>query len=274
MMLVKVDVINQRGNILTLEMAESESLYQVNEIDGLNPVKAELVSVSYAGAPGEQFQSARRGPRDITFKLSLDPDFVGDTITSLRNDLYSYFLPTSKIDMRFHLSNGLMLDISGIVEDFSSPQFAQDPDVTVSVRCFNPDFVDTRIISLTGATVDDNTNTLITYPGTVDSGVVLTMNFIRTVTAFSMYNRGENGVLQQLDFNGTLIPDDTLVISSLQGSKGITLTRSGVSSSYLYGRTAQSSWISLTEGVNEFRVFANGDPIDYELEYVVKYGAI
>jgi len=65
-----------------------------------------------------------------------------------------------------------------------------------------------------------------------------------------------------------------LVISSLQGAKGITLTRAGVASSLLYGRSAQSNWIQLFPGNNNFRIFAPGDPIPYVLEYVVRYGGL
>jgi len=65
-----------------------------------------------------------------------------------------------------------------------------------------------------------------------------------------------------------------LVISSLQGNKGITLTRASVTSSFLYGRSAQSSWIKFVEGLNQFRVYALGDPVPYVLEYLVRYGGL
>jgi hypothetical protein len=270
----KVDVTNRKGDVLSLEMEENDSGYQINTIDGLDPVPANLVSTSYANTDGEQFQSAKRGARNVKIKLDLDPDFIDDTYTSLRQGLYSFFMPKSQISMRFYLATGLYVDIIGYVEEMSSPMFQQDPNVDISIMCFQPDFIDSRIVTIEGLTVDDSTNTEIDYPGTVETGTVLTLNVNRVLAAFTIYNMDEAGNLSQLDFDGSLLNGDQLIISSLRGSKGITLIRASVSSSYLYGRSAQSSWIEFLEGLNEFRVYAPGDPVPYELEYIVRYGGL
>lgn len=273
-MLSKFDVTNARGNVLSFEMEESDNPYQVAEIEGLDPVKATLVSTSYAGADDEHFQSAKRGARNIKIKLDLDPDFNPKTYTDLRQDLYRYFMPKSQISLRFYLTSGLYVDIPGVVEEMSSPLFEQDPKVDISVMCFKSDFIDGRMVTVEGGTVDDNTSIEIDYPGTVETGTVVTLNLNRDLTDFSIYNMDEGGKLYQLDFTGDLLDGDQLVISSLRGSKGITLTRDSVSSSMLYGRSSQSSWIELTEGLNQFRIYAEGDPIPYILEYVVRYGGL
>src|SRR5687768_2231643 len=98
-------------------MEENDGGYQVAEIDGLAPVKATLVSTSYAGADGENFQSAKLPARNIKIALDLDPDFNPKTYTDLRKDLYTYFMPKSQITLRFYLTSGLYLDIVGIVEE-------------------------------------------------------------------------------------------------------------------------------------------------------------
>lgn len=270
----KLDITNARGNVLSLEIEEDDGPYQVNSIEGLDPGKAALVSSSYAGADGGVFQSATRPPRNIVIKLDLDPDFDPTTYESARSELYKWFMPKATITQRYYLSTGLYLDIEGIVESNDSPIFDEDPDVTISVMCYDPDFIDGRMITVPGTSVDDTTSTEIDYPGSVEAGTVLTIHFNRSVSEFSVYNIDEGGNIQQLNFSGTLLDGDELVISSLDGNKGITLTRAGVSSSYLYGRTAQSSWIKLFEGLNQFRVFAEGDPIPYDLEYRVRYGGL
>lgn len=274
MQLERVDITNARGGILTLQLEEDDGPYQVADIEGLDPGKATLVATSYAGADGEEYQSAKLPARNIKYKLDLDPDFDPKDYGDLRNDLYTWFMPKAKISQRFYLDTGLTVDIDGIVESNDSPQFEEDPDVTVSVMCYKPDFIDTRMVTIAGHTVADGTNTDIDYPGTVEAGMVLTINFNRSVSDFSIYNLDEGGQLQQFDFSGTLLNGDTLVISSLRGAKGVTLTRASVSSSYLYGRSSQSSWIKFVEGLNQFRVFAEGDPIPYTLEYRVRYGGL
>lgn len=273
-MLSKVEITNSRGNVLSLPMQEDDGNYQVATIEGLEPVKATLVSTSYAGADGEHFQSAKLPARNIKFEIDLDPDFNPKTYTDLRQDLYPFFMPKSQITMRFYLTSGLFLDIAGVVEEFSSPLFEEDPTVQISVMCYQPDFLDARIITVEGNTVSSLINTEIVYPGTVQTGTVVTLHVNRAVSEFSIYSSDEGGNLHQLDFTGDLISGDELVISSLRGNKGITLTRATVSSSFLYGRSAQSNWIELMEGANQFRVFAEGDPIPYDLTYVVRYGGL
>lgn len=273
-MLSKVEITNSRGNVLSLFMEENTGGYQIAEIDGLDPVKATLVSTSYAGSDGENFQSAKLPARNIKFNLDLDPDFNPKTYTDLRRDLYPFFMPKSQITLRFYLTSGLYLDIVGIVEELSAPLFEEDPTVEISVMCFKPDFIDARMITVEGFTVDDATNTEILYPGTVQAGTVLTLHVNRAVGEFTIYSSDEGGNLYQLDFTGSLLSGDELVVSSLRGNKGITLTRSSVTSSFLYGRSPQSSWIDFMEGLNQFRVYAEGDPIPYDLEYVVRYGGL
>jgi hypothetical protein len=240
-MLTKVTVTNSRGNVLTIPVIEEDAPLLMNTIDGLDPVQATLSASSYAGLDGETFQSAKRSARNIKMKVDLDPDFVSDTYTTLRQNLYRYFMPKSMITLRFYQDTGLYLDIKGIVETMTSPLFDQDPTVDISVMCYQPDFTDPRIIDLSGNTVSGTTSAVIDYPGTVETGTVLTLYPNRPVADFSIYNVDEGGNILQFDFTGALIADDVLVVSSLAGAKGITLTRAGVSSSYLYGRSAQSS---------------------------------
>lgn len=273
-MLTKVEVTNRRGNILTLAVEEDDNPYQINDIDGLDPVQATLTSSSYAGSDGEVFQSAKRGARNIKIKLDLDPDFVAHTYTTLRQGLYPFFMPKSETKLRFYTDTGLYVDIQGVVEECSSPLFEQDPNVDISIMCYQPDFTDPRMVQIEGNTVEDTTPIVLEYPGTVETGTVVTFNINRALTEFTIYNVDEGGNLLQLDFDGILQEDDILVVSSLRGSKGITLTRLGVSTSYLYGKSAQSKWIELSEGDNNFRIYAPGDPIPYVLEYVVRYGGL
>jgi hypothetical protein len=273
-MITKIDVTNSRGNILTLPMIDDDTPYLIEDIDGLDPVDAVLSSSSYAGVDGEIFQSAKRAARNLVIKLDLDPDFISDTFTTLRQNLYRFFMPKSLVKLRIYQDTGLYVDIQGRVEKLSSALFDQDPTANISIMCYQPDFTDPRIIDLSGHTVSDTTNTTIDYVGSVETDTVVTLNVNRTLSDFTIYNTDEGGNIYQLDFTGSLIAGDVLVVSSLTGAKGITLTRAGLSSSFLYGRSAQSSWIQLFQGTNNFRIYAAGDPIPYVLEYVVRYGGL
>lgn len=271
-MLNKLDITNYRSMTLSLEMFENDSGYQV-EIEGLDPVKANLVSTSYPRQNGEQYQGSTRGPRDVKLSFDLQPDGV-ETYTTLRERLYTYLMPQSEVRLRFYKDSGLYVDLVGVVESHSSPMFKEDPNVVVVVRCFQPDFLDPRVVIRPGMSVDGSVNTAITYPGNLEASTIIRLFINRELEDFSIYNTPEDGKTRQMDFSGELIADDELIISSIRGSKSISLIRSGVTTSYLWGRTPQSAWIELFEGVNQFRVYASGDPIPYELEYVVRYGGI
>jgi hypothetical protein len=68
-MLNKIEVTNSRGNVFTLFMEENDGGYQIDEIEGLDPVKATLSSTSYAGTDGEIFQSAKLPARNIKISI-------------------------------------------------------------------------------------------------------------------------------------------------------------------------------------------------------------
>lgn len=272
-MLRQLDVMNRRGMTLIFDMFENDSGYQV-EVDGLDPVKAEIASTSYAGRDGVRFTSASRGARNVKIGVDLVPDGTENkTYTKLRRGLYSYFMTKSPIRMRFHDTSGLYVDLFGVVEDVQAPMFEEDPDVSIVVLCEEPDLIDPRTVILEGVTVPGGTLTEIDYPGTVETGILFTMDLNRTVTDFTIYNTGEDGVLQQLDISSELLDGDKLIISTVRGSKSITRIRSGISSSLLRAKTPQSTWIEFAEGQNNFRVYAPGDPIPYELQYTVRYGS-
>lgn len=272
-MLKQVRVTNRRSMSLVFEMLENDSGFQI-KVDGMDPVKATLSSSSFAGLDGLQYQSARRDARNIKIKLDLEPDFVTDTYTTLRKKLYTYFMPKSQITLRFYDTSGLELDIVGIVEDHTAAMWEEDPTVEISVMCFQPDLVDPRIFNLSASTTSGLTTQAIDYPGDIDVGAVLTLSANRTISSFSMYNNGEDGIAQQFDFTAGLIAGDVLVVSSLRGNKGITLTRAGISSSYLYGHPSTSGWIYLTQGINQFRVYTTGAAVPYVLEYRSRYGGL
>lgn len=273
-MLKQINVTNRRGMTLQLEMLENDSGYQIADVEGLNPVKAVLSSSSSAGLDGEKFQSARRGARYIKIKLDLEPDFVTDDFSSLRKKLYSYFPTKQEVVMRYIMTEALYVDITGVVEDVDVEQFQEEQQVVISLTCYEPDFIDPRMVTVEALTVSTMTHVEIDYAGDIEAGTVLTLNVNRSMDGFTIYNTGEDGIVRQLDFTAPLLDGDQLVISSLRGNKGITLTRLGVSKSYLYGKTTQTGWIELVEGLNQFRVYATGAGVPYVLEYLPRYGAL
>lgn len=273
-MLTRVEVRTRRGTLLTLPLEDVLNGYIIENIEGLDPVKATLVTSSFANEDGEQYQSSRREARDIKFTIGFEPDYVSNSVRSLRQRLYSFLMPKSEVFLRFIDDDGLEVDIVGRVETHEAALFTKEPAAEVSVHCFGPDFVVPAPTVLNLSTVETATATNIDYEGTVDTGIVVTLSVDRIESALTIYNESPDGVLQQLDFSASLAAGDKVRISTVAGAKEATLTRAGTVSSVLYGITPQSKWIELQQGINKFRVYATGLPIPYTLEYLTRYGGL
>lgn len=274
-MLVRVEATNAQGALLALPLDDDSSGIFVQEIAGLDPVKATLVSTSFAGADGAQYHSAHREARNITAKMGVEPDYLNVTVSDLRKRLYAFFMPKSLVHLAFIHDDGLRLTIDGRVESFDFPLFAQDPEADLSLMCFDPDFIDPIIVSkLNQMSVSTAVETTVPYLGTVDVGGVFTFRPDRAVNAFTVYLRTADGQQQIMDFTVPLLAGDKLEISTVTGSKYATLTRGGTTSSVLYGVTPQSAWLNFKNGDNKLRVYATGAPFPFDYNYITRYGGL
>ncbi|AXQ61263.1 minor tail protein [Streptomyces phage LibertyBell] len=279
-MLTKVEARTRQGDLLSLPLEDDTSGYLVLPIDGLGPVKATLVSSSFAQQDGEQYHSSRRETRNIKLKLELNPDPATETVRILRRNLYNFFMPKSEVTLRFYdEEDGEVLEanITGRVESCEPDLFAQEPTVDISILCFDPDFVELAPEVISGSTTSGTTPMEISYVGTVETGIELTLNINRSLAGFTVYHVPPNDSIRTMDFaNVPLVAGDVLKISTVSGAKGATLTRAGVTSSVLYGISPQSAWIELVPGVNTIRVYhgSTGADIPLAIEYVNKYGGL
>lgn len=276
-MLVRVEVRTSQGALLVLPLDDVSDGLALEEVDGLDPVKATLVSSSFAGEDGEQYHSARRDSRNIKLKIGLEPDYVAVSVRDLRKRLYSFFMPKTQVSLRMVMSDGLSVDIAGYVESFDAPLFVQQPEATISLMCYDPDFVDpVQVQLLNQLSVATNQQLKISYPseGTVETGAVFTLRPDRAVNAFTFYHTPPDGTLRTLDFSIPLLADDVLQISTVTGQKGITLTRGNTISSALYGMSPQSNWLELQPGDNLLRLYALGAAFPFDITYYTRYGGL
>lgn len=274
MSITQVEIRTISGALLTLPLEDVSDGIVLEDIEGLDPVKATLVSSSFAQMDGEQFHSSRREARNIILTLGLEPDYVNESVRDVRSRLYTYLMPKSRVSLRFIMADSLEVEIVGRVESFAAPLFTREPKVNVSIMCFDPDFIALEEVTLEGDTVDDETWTVVEYPGTVETGIVLALSVDRTLTEFTIYHRPEDTQVRQLDFAAALEAGDLVTISTVVGDKYATLVRSTVQSSILYGVSPQSTWIELQQGDNDIRVYAEGLPIPYQILYTPRYGGL
>ncbi len=138
-MLTGVKVIGDNTELVVFWLDGSTSI-QIRDIKGLEPIKAEIISVP-SNLDGELFQNARLGKRNIVFQFGLNPNWVDQTMSSLRRLLYGYFPPKAIRKLRFYSDDMNSVDISGYVESIEPNMFSQDPEIQVSVICLKPNFI-------------------------------------------------------------------------------------------------------------------------------------
>lgn len=275
-MLEKVEVLTEQGVLLTLPLQDISEGYSVQDIEGLDPVKATLISSTFGLMDGEQYQSSRREKRNIILTLGYEPDYETGSVQDLRKKLYSFFMPKSRVLLRFFQAGEPTAQIYGRVESFDSPKFAKEPIAVISVVCFDPDFYNPTPALITGNTTSSTVETTHIYPGSVESGILFRLLVDRSITEFTIYHRPPDDTLRSLDFvtASPLQPGDVLSISTIPGNKYVTLTRGGVDISFLFGVSPQSDWISFFPGKNKLRIYAEGAGIPYQIEYTTKFGGL
>lgn len=273
-MLTSIDLYSPEKGLLSLPLADISNGYSVRSIEGLDPVKAEIVSSPIALIDGSQYQSSRRENRNLILTFGIESDYVSTTVAQLRQVLYKYLMPKSSITIRFHVDFAHFADISGRVESFETPLFSSSPEIKVSIICFKPDFVSPNTVLINGNTVADSTVMDIEYAGTVDAGIEFNLLVNRALSEFTIYSQLPGGPYRSLDFIGLLQDLDVVKIVTTPGEKKVTLTRGGLETSVLYNVSPASTWISLSPGTNQFRVQTSGDPIPYTVQYKESYGGL
>jgi hypothetical protein len=140
-MLTKVEVIGASAGMLTLLLGgPNQSPIQIRDISGLEPVKAEITTVP-SNKDGDLFQNARLGKRNIVFKLGLDPNWVNQTMSTLRHMLYTHFPPKTWRTLKFYSDDMPTVEVGGYIESNEPNMFSQDPEIQISIICPKPKFV-------------------------------------------------------------------------------------------------------------------------------------
>lgn len=274
-MITRVEIYTAQGGQLVLPFDDVTSGYIVKEIEGLDPVKATIVSSSFGLIDGSQYQNSRRENRNILLKLGLSPDFVSTSVSSLRSNLYQYLMPKSAVTLRFFVDNVQFADVSGRVESLEGVLFSKDPEMVASIICFDPDFIDPTTRAVNEYTVANSVTRQIEYGGTTEAGFNIRLDVNRAMSEFILYNSVAGGEAYAFQFgNVGLLAGDTLNISTVPGNKYARLTRGSSTISVLYGVSPTSSWFPLFPGTNYFRAYAEGAPVPYTITYQPRYGGL
>lgn len=270
-----VEVISEQETTVQFLLNDPSRGYFVKEIEGLDPVKAEIVSSSFGTVDGTQYQSAKRGNRNIILHLGFAPDYSTMTVESLRTSLYQKIMPQSQVRLKFYLRNGKVVEILGRVESFDAALFSKDPAADISIINFDPDFYELAPTVYEGNTSSNLSNEfVIDYEGNIASGFIFKMDLPRAISGFEIYHRGANNVASSIEVAYPYLQNDSVELNTNSGQKGLWVIKSGQKISALPGFSLQSTWIQLRGGSNYMKVIVDGAAIPFTMSYYNKYGAL
>lgn len=257
-MLSSMEVFNAVGiSVANLPITNPvpSSEYVVRNIDGLQPVKADIQTSPYAIQDGGFFQSSRTGGRNIIVTLGYGyPSLTNKTIETLRRELYSIFPPKSMVKLRF-FNDDLAYkttEIIGYIETHEPKLFTKEPEVQISIICPKPNFNELQTLTRTGATRESID---FPYRGDADVGFVVNLYTQSDLTKVIISN-GRVDEDMVLDFPSPNILNKfrTLRISTLPGQKNITVSNGQITSNALDNMTSGSLSMTLGANVNQFIV--------------------
>ena len=279
-MINQVLVNNAAGDLLVLDLYDVTNGYALEKVEGLDPVRATIVGASYASLDGVSFQNAKNDQRNLKFRISLEPNYIDQSVQSLRQGLYAFFMPKSKVVIQFYdeLTGLNSADISGYVETCEAPLFTSEPAMDVSILCSDPDFVahDETVFS-NNSVSGGTTYVTLNYEGTVDSGFVFALDVDRTLAALTIKRLAPDGTykIMTFAFASNLLAGDVLYVSTVPGNKYVDLLRSGVRSAILFSLSRSSDWISLEPGAYQINVDTGvGASIPYTITYNDRFGGL
>lgn len=285
-MLTKVQVYATQGVVTTMlelplesDLISSNPL-QIRNIEGLGPVKANILTTPYATYDGELFTNSSVGKRNIVMTIGLNPNWVDQSIESLRALLYDFLMPKMPVELNFfttHMPTS-SVSIDGYVESFETNIFSKDPEVQVSIVCPNADFLSNVVSLLSNQTVDADgaSPAIIDYNGTVPTG--FDVNIITSVArpsytgSFVVWKT--DAVQDALYFIGTVNATNTIHVSTRPGSKIVEQLTSGVSTNLLASVTDISTWPKLLPGSNSITVAATLAGQLWSISYRERFGGI
>lgn len=282
-MLQKVEVFSSNPSAPELPLAglspSSDPIF-IRSIQGLEPVKAEIVTTPLATGRGETRQGSSTGKRNIVLSLGLNPDWVEQTMATLRQQLYRYFMPEEWCKLRFISDHLPTVDIEGYVESMDPNIFTEDPEYQISIICPQPDFVDVDATIYNGV-VDDGTIELeFEYIGTVKTGFEVRIDRAVANPSYS----GPIEIINKAPIDAQIIEIDPVVIDTLQYFKLNTTQgrrrlqsvdyADGSISNILDKMTGASVWPQLNPGQNIFSVAAEENGQTWMLAYFNRFGGL
>jgi hypothetical protein len=292
-MIKKIKFTNSRNESITLDLVNPEkSGFAILDIEGLGPVKSNLIFSDIIGVQGAKFNSGRLDKRNIVIKLryitrtratleEVGYDFASTAkIEDIRQRSYKYFSVMQKIRVTIETDNRTVYT-DAYVESNEPVFFSKISETVISLLCENPFFISEELetISFSAITpsfqfpfsnnspwsnllimssLDTTTLKIINYDGDASVGFVMHIHAIGEVTGVSVTKMSTSETLSinsnmLIAITGSdIIAGDDIYISTAKGYKYAILIRDGVEYNILSALGLNPPWFVLDTGDNIF----------------------
>lgn len=250
----------------------------IKDIQGLDPVDAEVTSKGFSQVDGEYYVGSRVGKRNVVLTLGLNNVDAGLPV------VYAWFKTKNAVALKFNVDGypGAPVYIDGYVETCKYNHFVQDPEVQVSILCPKPLFRKSDVL-VEGSSEDGPPYIEIEYQGNEITGFEVTFD-VASPHSGELYLEWYTGELElnvrRFGFTENLsIPaGKEFHWSSVQGLKraeALPADEDYPENSLIYAMDNNSFWLTLWPGTNNFRVRTpNNEIYDWTLRYSEKFGGI
>ena len=302
-MIKSIKVTNPKGESLVLDLFHPEkSGLIVRSISGLGPPKANINSTDLATADGALYSSARASTRNIVFNLQF---MFAPTIEDSRQLTYKYF-PLKKLVKIEVETDNRSLETSGYVESNQPDIFSKEETTQISILCLNPFFYDpnpsvTQFATVTPTfefpfsnesisesliefgTINLDTRSTIDYVGDVDTGVLIMIHALGSVSgSLTIYNvETQEKMVIDLAKIKTLIgkdygSGDDIIISTVSGDKYVQVLHDGKYTNAIAAIEKLADWFQVSVGRNifNFTVTKGIENLVMSFSYRNAYGGI
>ena len=302
-MIKSIKVTNPKGESLVLDLFHPEkSGLIVRSISELGPPKANINSTDLATADGALYSSARASTRNIVFNLQF---MFAPTIEDSRQLTYKYF-PLKKLVKIEVETDNRSLETSGYVESNQPDIFSKEETTQISILCLNPFFYDpdpsvTQFATVTPTfefpfsnesttenliefgTINLDTRSTIDYVGDVDTGVLITIHALGSVSGYlTIYNvETQEKMVIDLAKIKTLIgkdygSGDDIIISTVSGDKYVQVLHDGKYTNAIAAIEKLADWFQVSVGRNifNFTVTKGIENLVMSFSYRNAYGGI
>lgn len=278
MFICKVE--NTRNAIL--QLTQNDTNFQIIDIKGLNPPKAQINTTKIAGLDGSKFNSSTLNTRNIVMKIKLNGD-----IEKNRIKLYSFFRIKEWCKF-YYKNNSRNVFIEAYTEMVECDLFTNNEVVQISLICPDPYFKDIEEI------IDDisKVTSLFEFPFAIEEeGIEISVLEQSKITNIYNNSEQETGVIIEIDIYGIVekiqinnvstgeifILDyqfqdkDKVIIETNKGKKSIRLLRNAETINIFSAFDKRSNFFQLNIGDNLFSYLVENGSKDSLIHIIFKH---